>query len=317
MNRFFLAAFLAYWATALPAHSQQRWQFEKLEDQAVFDKATAESREPAPSGIADMLLATGPEGGGIAAAWYALPTSRYRHGALGDMVEGGMLVARREDGHELRYLLPETEVFEDIAPRIADLDGDGISEIVTILSSISEGASIAVFAVSGDVLIRKAATRFLGRAHRWINIAAIESFTGRASREIAVVVTPHIGGTLFFLRYQANSLRQVAAMEDVSNHVFGSPELRLSAVADINDDGRIDLALPAGDRKSLVIVGFTPQGFEVLARARFGAPLIGPFSTIDKPIGVEGSGLEAAFLVGTEDEKYYKTNRGLAGVNRP
>jgi hypothetical protein len=310
MTRYFLAAvLLAQMAVAQLAHSQEDWHFEKLDDSSVYEKATSESRLPAPSGIADMLMATGPEGGGIKAAWYGLPTSRYRHGALGDTIEGGMLVARQEDGRELRYRLPETEVFEDIAPRIADLDGDGASEIVTILSSIGHGASVTIFTVNGDALVRKATTGFIGRADRWLNIAAISNFTGHPTPEIAIVVTPHIGGTLVFLKYLNGSLRQFAAMKGFSNHILGTPELRLSAVADINNDGRADLALPADDRKSLIVVGFKPKGPEILARARFDPPIDKPTSPIDKPVGVEGSGLEAVFLVGTEDGEYYRTKR--------
>lgn len=310
MNRYFLTAALLL-AAVLPAFSQEHWLLEAFDDKDVIQEITGDTRAAAPSEIADMLMATGPQGGGIEAAWYALPTSRYRHGALGDTVEGGMLVARLEDGRELRYLLPETEVFEDIAPRIADLDGDGTSEIVTILSSIGSGASVTVFAVNGETLVRMAATGFIGRPNRWLNIAAISRFTGDPTPEIAVVATPHIGGTLVFLKYRNGSLRQFAALKGFSNHVLGSPELRLSAIADVNNDGRADLALPAADRESLIVVGFTPQGPVELARARFNPSVENPLSPspIDKPVGVEGTGTDAFFVVGTEDGNYFRTRR--------
>ena len=61
----------------------------------------------------------------ITAAAYADPTDRYDHGVLGDRIEHATLVLTLDGGSERRFSLPDTMVFEDTAPRLADITGDG------------------------------------------------------------------------------------------------------------------------------------------------------------------------------------------------
>lgn len=55
----------------------------------------------------------------------SLPTDRYPHNVLGDIPGHGALDVTLASGRVLRMVLPDTRVFEDIAPRLADIDGDG------------------------------------------------------------------------------------------------------------------------------------------------------------------------------------------------
>ncbi|MGI9400872.1 MAG: hypothetical protein ACR2O0_06425 [Rhizobiaceae bacterium] len=293
-----IAAFVSL-AMCLPASAQEDWKIREVEDREAFLEAIAETRVPAPSEIPNMLTATEPASPTIVEAWYSYPTGRYRHGVLGDAIEAGALVVKLKNGRTITLRLPETQVFEDIAPRIADLDNDGRPEVVTILSSLNRGASIAVFGLSGNALVKIASTPFIGIPNRWLNIAGIASFTGNSAPEIAFVTTPHIGGRLGFLRYVPNTLLSFGGMAGFSNHVIGSPELRLSAIADVNDDGRPDLALPSADRMTLRIVGFTNSGFSEIGRARLPAP-------IDKAILTGENDGEPIFTVGLEDGSVYE-----------
>jgi hypothetical protein len=59
------------------------------------------------------------------AAAYEGPTTRYPHGVLGDTVEYTTLAVTLPDGRTLRTTWDAPVVFEDLAPRLADLDGDG------------------------------------------------------------------------------------------------------------------------------------------------------------------------------------------------
>jgi hypothetical protein len=285
-----------------PAMAADAWKAEKVEKPTVPAEIVKETRAPAPSGIADMLTAPASPRGDITAAWYSQPTSRYRHGSLGDTVEGGALVAQTKDGLKATFRLPETEVFEDIAPRLADLDGDGISEIVTVLSSFSGGASVTLFGFSGGNLVRKAAIPFLGTPNEWINIAGIERYLGMPTPEIAVVVTPHKRGQLGFLKLVRGRLIVVSAQAGFSNHVFGSAETRLSAGVDIDGNGAVELALPSLDRRKLMIMSLTRQGLKQLGSPDLPAP-------IDKAIGIEGEGPKLAFIVGLEDGSVWRIGR--------
>jgi hypothetical protein len=106
------------------------------------------------------------------------------------------LRVRLAGGTPERVVLPDSEVFEDRTPRLADLDGDGRTEIITIRASLRQGGSVAVYGVRGEQIVELGATPFIGRSNRWLNIAGIADFLGRGDLQIAFVETPHIGGTL-------------------------------------------------------------------------------------------------------------------------
>ena len=128
-------AFLCWFGASCAAFAAEAWIAEKVEKPELPREIVAQSLAPAPSRIPAMLTATA-ESGGISRAWFAEPTSRYRHGVLGDAIEAGALIAEGAIGPRMTYRLDELHVFEDLYPRIADLDGNGKTEIVTILSSL-------------------------------------------------------------------------------------------------------------------------------------------------------------------------------------
>lgn len=205
--------------------------------------------EPAPEGaLPDGRVATA-DRGDIRQAWFAHPTGRYAHGVLGDAIEGGSLVAVTVSGAKREFKLPAKQVFEDITPRIADLDGDGRNEIIAIRSSKSGGAAVAIYGLSDGKLAEIGAGSENGRANRWLNIAGL---LPRADGGLTIygVRTPHIGGRLFSLNYSGGRLLERNDIAgDVSNHIIGSRELGMSAVGQFG--GRIELVLPSQDRRRL------------------------------------------------------------------
>ena len=288
------------------ALAQQQWSITEITDGSVPVEIVADTRELAintyPEALPDGRIATIVNTDDIASAWYSEPTGRYTHGVLGDAIEAGALKIKTPRGETRTFRLPRTEVFEDLTPRLADLDGDGRTEIITILSSVTQGASLAIFGVSGNALVKKAQSNFIGRSNRWLNIAEFAKFTKSFSPEIALVLTPHIGGTLQFYKYQNSALFLVVSARSFSNHVIGSTELRLSAQTDLDSNGSADLAIPSADRRSLIVLGFTTSGLKELARIALPA-------AIDKAIGVEGTGNSTRFFVGLEDGKIYAVHR--------
>lgn len=281
--------------------------FEQLRIREVLQRSApqigmvAESQR-IPDGLPDGIISQFNDPGDISEAWYVDPAARYRHRILGDAVEAGGLRIKTSTGQLLTFNLPESEVFEDRYPRLADLDDDGLVEIITIRSSVERGASVTVYGLNQDAIVERASTGFIGRANRWLNIAGIAEFLGTNHKEIAFVKTPHIGGTLFLYSYSGGSIRQVAAMVGFSNHVIGSREMRLSAIADIDQDERIELALPSDDRRSLRVVRFEKTGVSEIARANLPAQ-------IDKAIGVEHSGNNVRFIVGLDSGETYEVFR--------
>lgn len=195
--------------------------------------------EPIPDG--SIIRQAGP---GIVEAFFSCPTDRYPHGVLGDRIEGGCLVVTDDAGIRHTRILPEDQVFEDLTPRIADIDGDGKNDVAVILSSSTAGASMAVYAIEEEKLSLLAATPYIGKPYRWLSPAGIADFNGDGKNDIAYVQTPHIGGTLKVWTLQEGELVLLDSVEGVSNHSIGSRTVSMSKILDYNEDGVADLALP-------------------------------------------------------------------------
>jgi len=207
---------------------------------------------PPADALPDASVATGKRN--IIAAWLAAPTRRYAHGVLGDAIEAGMVVVEDAQGKRHRLTLPSNAVFEDRYARLADLDGDGRDEIIVVKSTLTKGAALAVLALAPHGLEIAAQTPPIGQAHRWLNPAGIADYDGDGHNEIALVVTPHIGGRLEFWEYRNRKLQRKARLYGFSNHVIGSRAQKMSASADFDGDGVTDLALPSQDRRALRII---------------------------------------------------------------
>ncbi|MDA9009247.1 hypothetical protein N9K16_04725 [Alphaproteobacteria bacterium] len=284
------------------ANAQDNWRLVEVDASAFPNEIVKDQRRRSPGGLPDGRVATFRGLGDITEAWYSDPTDRYGHAILGDGIEAGTLNVVTGDGERLSLELSQDQVFEDLYPRLADLDNDGTIEVVTLRSSAYEGGSIAVFGLQNGKLVQKAATPFIGRSYRWLNIAGIASFRGKASKEIAFVETPHIGGTLYFYSYNGQKLTKRAQLYGFSNHFIGSTEMRLSATTDVNGDGILDLALPSANRRALRIVSLASGRLRELAT-------IPMPSRISKAIAVSGSGLSTSFVVGLDNGKVLKISR--------
>jgi hypothetical protein len=236
---------------------------------------TTANAEGRPGALPDLRIAHGQKN--IAEAWLTEPTERYRHFVLGAAYEAASLTVRLKDGRMLTLRLPETSVFEDRIPRLADLDGDGNDEIVLVRSYIDKGSALAVIGLHGYRLAILAETPPTGRPHTWLNPAGIADFDGDGRLDIAYVQMPHVLGRLRVWTLRPEGLREIATFDDTSNHVAGSPRLGLSAIADFDGDGVADLAIPSFDRRSLRFITFN-GGARELARAPLPAPAVSDFA---------------------------------------
>ncbi|MDX2203517.1 MAG: VCBS repeat-containing protein [Hyphomicrobiaceae bacterium] len=231
--------------------------------------------DPRPNALPDLRVATGK--GAIAEAWLADPTARYRHFVLGGRYEAASLVVRLADRTVLKLTLPESSVFEDRQPRLVDLDGDGLDEIVLVRSYLHKGASLAIVGLRNGALEIVSETPATGRPHTWLNPAGIADFDGDGRPDIAYVQMPHVLGLLRVWTLRQGSLVEIAQLPGVSNHVIGSPHLGMSAVADFDGDGVADLAVPSLDRATLRVVSIK-GGARELSRHRLPAPAEGDFT---------------------------------------
>jgi hypothetical protein len=212
----------------------------------------------APDGaMADSHVARDAAAGPVA-AWYEDPTTRYAHGVLGDAVEGGTLaVAVAPDCATLRVTLPQAEVFEDLAPRLADLDGDGRAEIIAVQSHRDLGARLAVYAVEGGALVLRAATPNIGQTNRWLAPLGAADLDGDGAMEIAFIDRPHLARTLRVWRYEGGRLTEIAAATGLTNHRIGEAFI----TGGIRDCGAGPEMITAdAGWARLVATSLTPQG---------------------------------------------------------
>lgn len=277
------------------------WVVERLDGAEVPADPSTQILRKAPGGLPDGYIAVQPDGD-IVKAWYGDPTQRYGHGILGDATEAGALHVEISNGEQLSLKLPETEVFEDRTPRLVDLDGDGMTEIVTIRSSVIKGASVTIYGLENGALVQRATNGFIGRSNRWLNIAGIASFAGGREKQIAYVETPHIGGTLYFHAFRNVSLIRTGAIQGFSNHAIGTREMQLSAVVDIDGDLRMELAVPSDNRQSLRIIGTGQSGPYEQASIKLPA-------RISKLFARRGEGRDINFIVLLDDRQTYRIRR--------
>jgi len=219
--------------------------------------------------------------GRIAEAWLIAPTERYDHGVLGDTVEAGGLMVRLDDGSGRRLLLPETQVFEDLKPRLADLDRDGTAEILVVRASLDAGAVLTAYGLVDDELQLIAEGPKRLPRHRWLNPVGAADFDGDGVIEVAYVETPHLGGVLRIVSLQDGALVEEASWAGVSNHVIGSRELGLSAILDFDEDGLPEIFLPSARRRSLRVLRYEDGEIRLLGRSFYDAQIIGDFRLQD------------------------------------
>lgn len=147
------------------------------------------------------------------------PTFRYGHGIMGDLAEWGRLCLTGP-GQRACVELPQTSVFEDIAPRLHDVDGDGAMEAVVVESTFSAGAALVVYRLRDGVL-QRIATPHIGTRNRWLAPIAIVDLDGDGAVELAYIDRPHLAKRMRVWRYQSGRLIHVADLGGLTNHKIG------------------------------------------------------------------------------------------------
>ncbi|MBT6096172.1 MAG: VCBS repeat-containing protein [Rhodospirillaceae bacterium] len=177
--------------------------------------------------------------------------------------------------------LDQQSVFEDRVPRLVDLNGDGKDEILAVRSYLDSGAALAVIAPKDGKLAIVAEAASIGLSHRWLNPVGVGDFDGDGRVEAAVVITPHIGGTLQLYEWRGDKLIADHGAFGFSNHAMGSRQLGLAAVADMNGDGLPEIILPDDTRRDLEVVSFKDGEAKTLFEVPIGGRLQGPVAVAD------------------------------------
>ncbi|TQQ79884.1 hypothetical protein EGH24_10405 [Halonotius terrestris] len=203
-------------------------------------------------------------------AVYGAKTPRYRHGALGDTIEGGSMAIIDTDTERVvtTIELDAPAVFEDLSPLVADLDGDGERELVTTVADSADGARIRVYDADGEEL---ATGPIYGSG--WRHQHCVAPFGPAGGRELAVVRKPHVDRTVEFYRLADGELSVVATREGYSSHTYGSRNLDGGLAGDLNGDGQPELLVPTTDRWTLDALHRTGSSINVVRSFELDGPL--------------------------------------------
>lgn len=190
------------------------------------------------------------------------PTTRYRHGVLGDRVEAsGFTLIDTRPGPEINMSISlQEQVIEGISPIWADLDGDSTREIIVTASDSQNGAQILVFDETGKQI---ASGHAIGKGDRWRHQIAVAPFGPDGETELVDVLTPHIGGVVEFYRLEGDELKVVAQIGGYTSHIIGSRNLDMAAAGDFDGDGKVELLLPEQSLTKLGGIRHTRSGAEV------------------------------------------------------
>jgi len=243
---------------------------------AAAGKRAAERRSlrrPLAFALLALSAAAAADGETMTGAHYAAPAERYGHFALGRPHEYARLVVSTDAGQRHSLALPDDEVFEDLAPRLVTLATGEPPELLTIVSQRDSGSRLALIGLRDGRLAISAQSPPIGTPMRWLNPVGVADLDGDGQAEIAAVSTPHRSGTLRIYRRHGQQLVEIAALAGVSNHVYGSPELGLSAPVTI--DGRTLLVVPGSTRRQLRIIALQDGRLVETAHCPLSAPLTG------------------------------------------
>jgi hypothetical protein len=226
------------------------------------------------------------------------PTTRYGHGVVGDEFEAESitLVETLPSPHiSLRLEIESQRVIEGIAPIWADLDGDGVREIIVTESETEQGARIVAYDEQGT---RVATGPGIGTAFRWRHQLAVAPFGPDGELELASVLTPHIGGVVEFYQMRGDELEIVAEVPGYSSHTIRSRNLDRAIAGDLDGDGYVELLVPDQAQEFLGAIRRTNDGAETAWSIPLGGRLNTNLAAVTLPSGdlALGAGREDGVL---------------------
>lgn len=162
----------------------------------------------------------------ITSAQYDGPTNRYPHAVLGDDIEYTTLTVTLSDGRRQSATWPQGMVFEDLAPRLADVTGDGRPEVVVVETSDTAGGRLAIWGLVEGRLTHLGATPHIGTRFRWLAPVAVADLDGDGVTEAAYIDRPHLAKVLRVWRITPQGtdrlvLTEVAQTGGLTNHRIG------------------------------------------------------------------------------------------------
>jgi hypothetical protein len=234
-----------------------------------------------PADLPPFATAVRAASGAVKAAFYVGPTTAYGHGVLGDAVEAtSVLVAY--DGPLGGFCdvidAGDDRVFEDTNPRLVDVTGDGLAEVVVVAAHQRKGARVEIYGYPGpgqDIALL-AHTPYIGQRFRWRGVVGVTDLDGDGQFELAEIDRPHLAKTLRIWRIGAGEMAEIAALPGWTNHRIGEVDIA-GGIRECGSDP--ELIVASGNWARLAAIRWTGSAFEVrdlgrdTSRAAFGTAM--------------------------------------------
>lgn len=223
---------------------------------------------------------------------------RYVHAIMGDDIEGASLMVLRVEGDALvpfeELPLFGDAVYEGLYPFWADVNEDGVEDLVTTVSDGRVGSRLRAYLLTEGATLTVDGPA-IGRPGRWQHQLAWGPFGVNGENQLVEVLTPHIGGVVRLYRFSGTSLEIVASQPGYTSHVIGSRNLDMAVGGDFDNDGRPEIVMPSQSRTTLAGIQRTATG----TRIAWEVSLDGSLST--NVAATTTANGENALAVGTQD----------------
>lgn len=184
-------------------------------------------------------------------ATFDQPTDRYGHAIMGNLPEWGRLCLSNGD-EEACVTLSKDSVFEDMEPRLFDIDQDGAPEAIVVESALGLGAALVIYDLENGALTRTTNPN-IGTQNRWLAPIGVADFNGDGHMDVAYVDRPHLAKTLRVWTYRDRKLTEIASIKGVTNHSIGE-DFITSSIRTCK--GRPEMILNDARRTNIVSVFF-------------------------------------------------------------
>ena len=210
---------------------------------------------------------------------------RYRRGITGGQRAASTLLVLEAREGQIRILaridLPGEGVFAGIAPFWADIDGDGVEDLVTTVSNGSLGARIRAYVWDGAGIRQELDGPASGRGNRWRHQLTAGRFGPDGSIEIVSVRNPHQDPEMEFFRLGDGALERAASLPGVTTHVLGSRNLDQTAAGDFNGDGQPEVLAMDLRRRAIVAIQRNESGASEVWRLEAGGEIVSNFAPVE------------------------------------
>ncbi len=214
-----------------------------------------------------VLMLGGPalgQSADIAKAWYDKDSDIYGHRIMGRIAEHLRLNAELADGTVVTLDLAAggrpDHVFEDMAPRLADMDGDGLRELIVVETDVTAGAALAIYGLRDGRLEKLAETPHIGSPFRWLAPVGVGDFNGDGRMDVAYIDRPHLAKLLRVWSFDGSSLTEIARASGLTNHRIGD-EVIAGGVRTCG--GQDQMVMLTGDWKRIAVARFAGGGLKL------------------------------------------------------